>query len=460
MIVGYLSFAVAAFVLAFTIKLGRKTLHQLAIKSVSLLNAMLIQTDEDTHIKNVEHATKKLFSAFLTTIALFAIAIVLASIPLVFLYAASIEIYEVVSIQSLYGILSVSIGATLPFIIPTKKSKTTLYSELQQLLHHLVLDNFEIGKKLFQIEQKRYSTLPDHDAQQFVIVSGLARAGTTSLMNKLATLETFAMLSYANMPLLMAPNLWSKIYQPKSNKTKERSHKDGIEIGLNSNEALEEYFFKTITNDRFVHENNLTTHELSVEEYDDYLGYQNVIRKHSSQTYLAKNNNFLLRYDSIRKNNSSFVMVIMFRDPLTHASSLLDKHLSFSKLQTEDPFVLDYMNWLGHHEFGLNHIRFDFGNSDELSSLSKNSIDYWLHVWINYYEYALSAKHKNTIYICYKEYCQNPLKAIGTVFEKLNLKAPFLEAEAFNNKRTSSSKCNPILLERTQKLYAKLTSLA
>ncbi|MDP4845278.1 MAG: sulfotransferase family protein [Salibacteraceae bacterium] len=460
MIIGYLSFAVAAFVLAFTIKLGRKTLHHLAIKSVALLNAMLIQTDEDAHIKNVEHATKKLFSALLTTIALFALAIVLASIPMVFLYAASIEIYEEVSIQSLYGILSVSIGATLPFIIPTKKSKTTSYSELQQLLHHLVLDNVEIGKKLFQFERKRYSTLPDHDAEQFVIVSGLARAGTTSLIIKLATLEIFATLSYANMPLLMAPNLWSKIYQPKNNKTKERSHKDGIEIGLNSNEALEEYFFKIITNNRFVHENKLMIHELSEEEYHDYLDYQNVVRKHSSHTYLAKNNNFLLRYDAIRKINSSFVMIIMFRDPLTHASSLLDKHLSFSKLQTEDPFVLDYMNWLGHHEFGLNHIRFDFGNSDELSSCSKNSIEYWLHIWINYYEYALSAKHKNTIYICYEEYCQNPRKAIGTVFEKLDISAPFYTAEPFKNRRNNVSDFDPKLLEKAQKLYAELRTVA
>jgi hypothetical protein len=460
MIIGYISFSIGAFVLAFTIKLGRKTLHLLAIKSVALLNTMLIQTDEDTHIKNLEQVTTNLLSALLKTIALFALAIVLASVPLVILFTASIEIYEEVSIQSLYGILSISIGASLPFLIPSKKNKTTSYSELQQLLHHLVLDNFEIGKKLFQIEQKRYSTLPDHDAQQFVIVSGLARAGTTSLMNKLATLETFATLSYANMPLLMAPNLWGKIYKPKNNKTQERSHKDGIQIGLNSNEALEEYFFKTITNDGFVHENKLSTHELSVEEYHDYLGYQNVIRKQPSEIYLAKNNNFLLRYHSIREFNPSFVMVIMFRDPLTHASSLLDKHLSFSKLQAEDPFVLDYMNWLGHHEFGLNHIPFDFGNNNELSSLSKNSINYWLHIWINYYEYALSAKHKNTVYICYEEYCQNPIKAIGTVFEKLDLKAPFLETETFNNNRTSSAECNPILLESAQKLYAELSRLS
>lgn len=460
MIIGYFSFAIAGFVLAFTIKLARKTLHLLAIKSVALLNTMLIRTEEDTHIKNVEQSTTKLLSALIKTIALFALAIVLASVPLVFLYAASIEIYENVSIQSLYGILSVSVGATLPFLIPTKKSKTTSYSELQQLLHHLVLDNFEIGKKLFQIERKRYSTMPDHDAEQFVIVSGLARAGTTSLMNKLATLERFATLSYANMPLLMAPNLWSKIYQPKNHKTKERSHKDGIEIGLNSNEALEEYFFKVITNNRFICENKLNTHALSIEEYHEYVAYQSVVRKQPSEIYLAKNNNFLLRYHSIREFNSSFVMVIMFRDPLTHASSLLDKHLSFSKLQTEDPFVLDYMNWLGHHEFGLNHIPFDFGNSAELSSLSKNSIDYWLHIWINYYENALSAKHKNTVYICYEEYCQDPKKALGTVFEKLGILAPFYNTAPFINIRNSVSDFDPKLLERAQKLYTKLSTVA
>lgn len=459
MIIGYISFALAAFILALTIKLGRKTLYRLAIQSVSLLNAMLIEADEDTHIKNVEQATTKLLSALISTIALFALAIVLASIPLVFLYAASIEIYKEVSIQSLFGILSVSVGATLPFLFPTKKSKTTSYSELQQLLHHLVLDHFELGKRLFEIERKRYTTPPHHSAEQFVIVSGLARAGTTSFMNTLAAMETFATLSYANMPLLMAPNLWSKIYKPKNNKTQERSHKDGIEIGLNSNEALEEYFFKVMIGDRYIQQNKLETHGLSNDEYEDYLAYHNVIREYSSKIYLAKNNNFLLRYESIRKLNSRFIMVIMFRDPLTHASSLLDKHLSFSKLQAEDSFILDYMNWLGHHEFGLNQIPFDFGNIDELSNFSKNSIDYWLQVWINYYSYAICAKHENTLFVCYEEYCQKPIRAINAVFTMLDQSTPIVEDKMYNNKRTKSVACNPILHEKAQKLYSALMKM-
>ena len=42
------------------------------------------------------------------------------------------------------------------------------------------------------------------------------------------------------MPFLMSPKTWRKFYKPKEGKLKERSHKDGIMIGYNSNEALEE----------------------------------------------------------------------------------------------------------------------------------------------------------------------------------------------------------------------------
>ena len=88
-------------------------------------------------------------------------------------------------------------------------------------------------------------------------MTGLARAGTTSLMNHLATIETFKSLSYANMPLLLAPNTWAKFYKPKNQELKVRSHNDGIKIGLESNEALEEYFFKAISDDSFINKTDL-----------------------------------------------------------------------------------------------------------------------------------------------------------------------------------------------------------
>ena len=80
----------------------------------------------------------------------------------------------------------------------------------------------------------------------------------------------------------------------------------------------------------------------------------------SKNNYLSKNNNFILRYKSIRKLNNCFIMVILFRSPLEHANSLLNQHKKFCKIQKKDPFILEYMNWLGHHEFGLNQKQFSF----------------------------------------------------------------------------------------------------
>jgi len=189
---------------------------------------------------------------------------------------------------------------------------------------------------------------------------GLARAGTTSLMLNLSKIEQFASLSYANMPMLTAPNLWHKIYHPKSKKLKERSHQDGILIGLESKEALEEYFFKMQSKDAFVKDDFLLRHDITKEEYKAYIDYQSIVKNDNEKVYLAKNNNFILRYESIRLHNSQFVLLLLFRDPLSHAASLLDKHIYYSKTQQEDPFVLEYMNWLGHHEFGNNQKTFAF----------------------------------------------------------------------------------------------------
>ena len=44
-----------------------------------------------------------------------------------------------------------------------------------------------------------------------VFVSGLARSGTTILLNALYESDEFASLSYKDMPFVLAPNLWSKL---------------------------------------------------------------------------------------------------------------------------------------------------------------------------------------------------------------------------------------------------------
>ena len=153
------------------------------------------------------------------------------------------------------------------------------------------------------------------------------------------------------MPVLLAPRLWAKVYKPrKKNESSERAHGDGIKVGLASVEALEEYFFKVLKNDAYITENGLLEHRLTPEENDLYRRYQNSIAR--QEIYLAKNNNALLRLKSLLQLNSDLAVFMLIRQPLQHAHSLMVQHEGFCDQQKKDPFVREYMDWLGHHEFG------------------------------------------------------------------------------------------------------------
>ena len=327
----YAILLISFFIIFLFIRLNRVAFQKLAKSSLELVNGLMAETDEDEKIKHVQQKTNGLVAALFKMFLVIIIAFAVGSIPII-IYALVTETnYQDLDFSSFYAILFLSLGATIPFIIPSGKKKTSDYSELSQLLHRMALDNYNISNRLFKRERKKIRKKGFSKKPDFVIVSGLARAGTTSLMNDLSEVDGFVSLNYANMPFLMAPNTWRKFYKPKTEKLKERSHKDGIMIGYNSNEALEEYFFKVKADDAFIKADHLTEYSISEETYNDYLDYQNIIKPDDKKTYLAKNNNFILRYNSMRDFNGEFIMVLMFRDPLTHAASLMEKHIEYQK---------------------------------------------------------------------------------------------------------------------------------
>ena len=78
--------------------------------------------------------------------------------------------------------------------------------------------------------------------------------------------------------------------------------------------------------------------------------------------------------------NSAFPnskIIIPFRNPIQHAYSLLNQHKRFCILQKKNKFILEYMNLLGHYEFGLEHKSWNkstnYNNFDDLN--------YWLEQW-------------------------------------------------------------------------------
>ncbi len=456
MIIYYSVLFVSFFIIAFFIRSFRKVFQNLAINSVALVNELIATNDDDDElIQEIQRSTNRLVVSLFTMLLVLVVAFVLGSIPVIaYSFIENIS-WDQLVFSSFYSILAISMGATVPFILPYKKKDSSSYSELSKLFHRMALDNYNISNKLFKIESRKFNKRGISVRNDFVIISGLARAGTTSLMNKLSDFPEFVSLSYANMPFLMSPNIWKRYYNPKTKILKERSHKDGIMIGFNSIEALEEYFFKVKADDSYILENSLNQYSIPEEHYRDYLNYQRNITADESKIYLAKNNNFILRYKSVREFNDDFLMVILYRDPLTHAASLLEKHQDYIVLQSDDEFVQEYMNWLGHHEFGLSQKQFLF-EGDSLIEGDKESLDYWLKIWINYYSYVLNIDHPKTYFINYDDFCSSPEKVIERLLSGINLKVDIPEYTSFTNKRKSAENYNKDLYLKAMEIHNKL----
>jgi hypothetical protein len=418
-------------------------------------------SDEEKQKLLIDGLGKVLINLFLVLM----IVVVAVMSLLLILYGYSVwqsRPFEQLDLDSGTFYLALAIGSILPFVPLMLKKSQSGYSESARLLHQIILDNQNLGKSLFQFESRFY--LRDEKAVEpkAVIVTGLARAGTTALTTQLHEIGDFYSLSYANMPFLMAPNLWQKIYKPKNVQKTERSHGDGVEFGLDSVEALEEYFWKSQLSDAFIEPDHLKQHTVTDDTARAYKNYQKIVRlaNDSGSIYLAKNNNMMLRYDSIKAHVKNLNIILLIRSPLEHANSLLKQHLRFSEMQSEDAFILEYMNWLGHHEFGLNQKEFKFGDQ-KISNLDKTTIDYWLTVWINYYSAVknhLSDEQINPL--CYEDFLANPTNVFEKLSEQMGLSLRTKEFKKFIPRTSKTPAPNDQkLLAKAEDLYEEIKAI-
>ncbi|MEM7104816.1 MAG: sulfotransferase domain-containing protein [Bacteroidota bacterium] len=428
-----------------TLILFRGTFFGLARNSLSLLNALLAEIEEEDKMKQVKD-TLFVTLKWLVFFFVYLLAVACCAFIPILIYDY-LEYPNILNASNFPPIIPFGIGSIIPFI-PIGKSKQK-YTEMSQLFHEIILDNYALGIRLFKFQTKKVAD-PN---KTFVLVTGLARSGTTALTHLLSDRGPFASLKYANMPFLLAPKLWS--YLPFRNKEKasERLHSDQVKISLNTSAALEEYFFKVFLNDGYIKDNSLLEHGIDPESYHQYMKYQQSIAK--TKIYLAKNNNALLRFESLRKYNQSFHAIFMFRDPLSHASSLLKQHKRFIQLQNEDPFILKYMNWLCHHEFGNGHKFFSFETSDVVGN-DPLEINYWLELWISYYTKLLSV---DGFYVLmeYADFLKDPQTFIRTISERINIEIDWSNIPPFDKRITKDQKAyDPNILAKATEIYEQL----
>ena len=342
------------------------------------------------------------------------------------------------------------------------------YTFLSSFLHWLALNYDFVREVAFDVDtvaarSRRQRLQPPPP----VFVAGLARGGTTILLEALYSSGKFATLTYRDMPFVTAPYLWSKISGGHHDQAdlQERAHGDRLQVNFDSPEAFEEVFWKTFSHDGYVKKSCLDFQKKSreiIEKYQVYVG--NILAASTTDVplaYLAKNNNNLLRIDMIKAAFPEAVVIVPFRNPYDHARSLLGQHKRFLQVHGDDPFSLKYMNWLGHHEFGANVKPFNVGpevipaNDGETEKL-----DYWLNYWHGVYQYILENHGSQVIFFDYDHFCAEPKSVLRKLSDRLALDPLLLQSFAGKilpaRKYAHQGDGDFLCSDRVMKLYEKL----
>ena len=277
---------------------------------------------------------------------------------------------------------------------------------LDRFVHRFALGSRRFRKFCFKRECDRNDYAYDRNRAN-LFVAGVARSGSTALLERLYASDEFASTTYAMMPFVMAPGiakLFSRIHG-KNRAGSERFHGDGIAISLDSPEALDGIFWNTWL---APFDGRLLSRELTADTLRDYAMFiENLLRTSSADRYLCKMNQDITLVESLAGYFRNSIFLVPYRDPLAQSASLLRQHLNFSRLSG---YEKTYLQWLGHHEFGMTHRPFHEADTKAQTTFSTDDRNYWLQQWKYGYSYlsGLAAEYPNLIPVAYETMARSP----------------------------------------------------
>ncbi len=233
-----------------------------------------------------------------------------------------------------------------------------------------------------------------------VFICGLARSGSTVLLETVARAKGFASHQYRDYPFLLTPVFWETVrkFWPgfDTGERRERAHKDRIMIDSASPEAFEEmiwmHFFPGLHDpDSHAVLDERTSQPDFEQAFPVHLRKMLFLRK--GQRYVSKNNYNLTRMGFLLRLFPDAKFIVPVREPVAHVASLLKQHKLFSAVQAQDPAALRYMQRCGHYEFGLDFRPVNTGNAAAVAEIMEHWRAgqyvqaygiYWreMHAWI------------------------------------------------------------------------------
>ena len=271
-----------------------------------------------------------------------------------------------------------------------------------------------------------------------VFVAGLARSGTTILLELISSIAGVTTHRYRDFPLIFAPWIWNWFVDRAQTGTPEpveRAHADRIQITPESPEAMEEplwmAFFDNLHNSR---QSNVLGHDVSNPAFEMF--YRDHIRKllllRQGDRYASKGNYNVSRMRYLLKQFPDARFVIPVRDPQTHIASLLKQHKLFEAKTRDNPRALAHLRQVGHFEFGPIRSPINTGDDATVEQVralweSGEEVAGWARYWNLIYDFVAASLEEDaalreaTLVVHFEEFCASPEVFIRRILQHCEL---------------------------------------
>lgn len=348
------------------------------------------------------------------------------------------------------------------------------FSPLDRGLHRVAFKTYAAQAQFADIENAIYSSaLRRRENERPVFITALPRAGTTLLLETLATRPEFASHTYRDMPFVLTPLVWQQFSALLHRKEiqRPRAHGDGMLIRDDSPEALEEvlwhaYWKSHYRSDRIVpwQPDERDSDDEFPEAFSQHMRKIILLRRGDdvAARYISKNNLNIARISLLKRLFPESIVVVPFRQPVQHAASLLKQHENFSAIHRDDRFAAVYMKAIGHYEFGENLRPIDFESwLDDRRERDFLSLGFWLEYWLVAYRHLL-AEADLAHYVDYDALCAEPaagLRLLASIVQIRDADAFVTAAKSIRAARPHNvdvAGISPRLLQDAETLYAEL----
>lgn len=291
------------------------------------------------------------------------------------------------------------------------------------------------------LESRRLSgAMSDIAIRAPIFICGLARSGTTILLECLAAHPETATHRYRDYPGILAPVIWDRIaarLYAHAGVPVERTHGDGITVTPDSPEAVAEMLWIAFHKDAHDpgRDNRVEGGALG-QEFASF--FRDHIRKllwlRDGRRYLSKGNYDLARMDALIGLFPDARFIVPVRDPVTHIASLMRQQTLFSAGETRHPAALRYMRRIGHFEFGLDRRPLNLGSAGVTAEVERlwregREVEGWSLYWADVHGFLADRLEKDAalrravLPVAYETLCGDPPAMLRRVFAHAELAA-------------------------------------